>query len=195
LTRSYARVGWATQISGRRNGGVLENLPIRTIRLPNGEPANIPVETLVPDRRLEELDRSGIIPLLCDINSDSAYLLATPTVHRPAHDADSAKAERNAFATSLPNQMYVGEIARFINRKHAEFTTGLGAGEVETRFTGALKAFNVARDEPGDCGVVHVQIQDSATRTGHKELVIQVSSPKRVLHGRAGTELTLPIRA
>ena len=195
MTRSYGRVGWATQISGRRNGGVVENQPVRSLALPGGDSANLPLETHIPDRRLEEFDRSGIIPLLCDINSDAFYVLATPTVHRPAHNADPAKAERNAFAASLPYQMYVGEIARFINRRQAEFTSGFDPGEIEARFSRALEAFNVARDEPGDTGVVRVQVQDSATRPGKKELAIQISSPKRVLHGRAGTELTLPLRA
>jgi len=194
MTRSYARTGWSTEIAGRRDGGVIENLPVRSYVLPNGEKANLPLEAPVPDRRIEEFDRCGIIPLLCDINSDTAYILAAPSAHRPLHDSDTRKAEVNAFMASLPYQMYTGEIARFINRNLADLTSGLDTAEIETRFTRALAAFNVARDEQGNPGPVSVQIEESSAKPGQKDLVISVSSPPRVLHGRAAVQMSLPLR-
>ncbi len=194
MSRSHARVGWPTEISGRHNGGAIADLPLRSILLPNGEEANLPLEAIVPDRRLEEFDRTGIIPLLSDINNDSAYILIVPSVHRPMHDPDPAKAEKNAFMASLPYQMYAGEIARFINRKLAEFVSGAGASEIEARFARALEAFNVARDEKAEPGRVKVHVEESSTRPGQRDLVIHVASPRRVLHGRAELQMSLPLR-
>jgi len=195
MTRSFARLAWATEISGRRNEGMLENLPVRAVALPNGDTVNITVEALVPDRRLEEFDRSGIIPLLGDINTDVAYLLAAPSVHRPLHDSDPRKAEMNALMSSLPYQMYAGTIARFINRKFAELVSGGGAAEIEVRFARALAAFNTTRDGAAESDLVNVRVSDSEMQPGQRVLVISVMSPRQVMHGRAGVNLALPLRS
>jgi type VI secretion system protein ImpC len=194
MTISYAKTGWATQIGGRSAGSTLEDLAVHPFALPNGETVNIPLETIVSDRRLREFDHNGIIPLLCDSNSDDAYFLAEPSVNRPRHDADAAKAEKNAFMASLPYQMYAGEVARFINRRYNELTSGAGAAEIESHFAGALAAFNITRDEPGQPGRIKTRVAESSTAPGKQELTIEISSPPQILHGRAVVQMSLPLR-
>lgn len=194
MTRSYEKTGWATQIGGRSAGSTLENLAVHPFALPNGDTINIPLETIIPDRRLQEFDQNGIIPLLCDSNSDDAYFLAEPSVHRPRHDADAARAEQNAFMASLPYQMYAGEVARFINRRYSELTSGAGAAEIEAHFAQALAAFNITREEPGQPGRIKTRVAESPTTPGKQELTIEISSPPQILHGRAVIQMSLPLR-
>ncbi len=189
MTRSQARIGWPTDIAGPREGA-LDNLPVRPFTLTNGEEVNFPLEAPVPDRRLEEFDRCGIIPLLCDINSDTAYLLAAPSVHRPLHDSDTRQAEQNAFLSSLAYQLYAGEIARFINRKLAEWTAGVG-GDIAAYARKDIAAFNVARDNESSPGRVQVNIDEVS---GQKILAISIHSPREVLHGRAEVQMGIPLR-
>jgi len=190
LTRSQALTGWPSNISGRQDGS-LDNLPVRPLTLANGEEVNLPLEVVTSDRRLEEFDRIGIIPLVCEMNSDMAYILASPTVNRPMHDSDSGKAEMKAFMSSAPFQLYAGEIARFINRNLMDFVSGGNDQSIEQELTRALQAFNIARDDEGNPGPVSVNIgQDGQQRV----VSISVQSPRKVAHGRAIVQMAIPLR-
>jgi len=193
MVRSQAKTGWATQIAGRASGLMLENLAVHEFVLPNGDSTAIPLEIMVSDRRLQEFEKSGIIPLLCDSNADGAYILAAPTVYRPRHDADTGREENNAFMASLPYQLYAGDIARFINRRYNELVSGATAAEAENRVARTLVGYNISREDPGRPGRVKTNVVQSAA-AGKQELAIEMSSPPGVLHGRAVMHMSLPLR-
>jgi type VI secretion system protein ImpC len=195
MTRSYAQSGWPTQIARRETGRMLENLPVHALALPDGEAVTVPLETIITDQRLQEFDKNGIIPLLCDINMDSAYILAAPSVYRPRHDADANKAEMNALMASLPYQLYAGDIARTINRRYNELTSGAPAAECESRVAQMLAAHNVTRDDPGIPGRITTRTARSTTDPNKLELALEINSPPGILHGRAVVRMSLPLRS
>ncbi len=194
LTRSQKRVGWATEIGGRRPETILENLPVQQRALTSGELATCSLEYLLPEERVKECEKCGIMPLVCDNNTDMVYCLTTPTVRHPKHDPDPATADKYRLMASLPYQMYAGTIARFINRHYAELVTGGSEGEIEERVQQALAALNVTTGTVTESGTVTVELQPGEQTGAGPQLDIAITSPPSVLFGRVTVHLGLPIK-
>ncbi len=194
MTASQERIGWATEVGGKRLGTMVDNLPVHARSLPNGEQSMQPLEHLLPEARIKEFAKCGIMPLVCDRNTDMVYLLLAPTVRPPRHDPDPATADKYWMMASLSYQMYAGTIARFINRHYMEMVTGESADEIVQRVQQALAALNVTTGRDTQSGTVNVELSSDTEAGATPQLDISVRSPQPVMFGQATVNMALPLR-
>lgn len=117
--KSYVRLGWASQITGGRDG-VLGNLPVHEVKEDSTHYA-IPVETFVAQDALAEVTRSGFIMLTCPANSDAVVLSRAPVVYR----GPTVGAREGAPAEStLSDQLFVGRLAGAVEQLAAAIPEG-----------------------------------------------------------------------
>jgi len=114
--KSHARFGWPAGVTGTREGGLLENLPVRELTRSNGERVAVPTEAFLSTETQRALARIGITALAAQPNSDSAYLATATTAYVPPpkrtyEGASSGEAERLP-QTSLTDQLFVARLAQ-----------------------------------------------------------------------------------
>jgi predicted component of type VI protein secretion system len=109
--KSYAKIGWPTQITGQRDGA-LGNLPVYELKEDAGTYA-LPLEVLVSQDAHAEITRCGFVMLTCAVNSDAAVVTKAPVVYRGP--TVGARAEAAAEST-LADQLFVGRLAAAIDQ-------------------------------------------------------------------------------
>jgi hypothetical protein len=125
-SRSHARVGWPTEMAGRRSAEV-GDLPIHELRDERGRKVRVPLESLLSRDRVEDLARCGVIALAARDDSDAVFLPYTPTLYQPSG---------SEAAVSLPYQLLASRVARAVAEWVAE--PGGGPAELEERIRGMV---------------------------------------------------------
>jgi type VI secretion system protein ImpC len=192
ITSSFARLGWATEITGTRNGAI-ENLPVWEYTLKNGDKTNIPLETFLPMQLAGDIADSGIAPLTCQVNFDSAMAVTIPTAHIPETYGDRHSMEDSLLRATLPYQMLVAKIAHYIRLVHGQIVSGNSPEGIEEGFTKALVKFmsikgNLAVD------AVNVKVSPIQERKGYYDIALHIRPGRELLAGRAYIELHLQTR-
>lgn len=98
---SFARTGWGVDCVGVGDGGTLEDLPVRPLRLSSGELAQTPLEVLPSDQTVLQLSRDGWAVLAGRRNSDAVSLASAPVLREPAGGATAAEARRASLPFAL----------------------------------------------------------------------------------------------
>jgi predicted component of type VI protein secretion system len=124
--RSFARVGWPTEITGTRSGR-LDDLGLREIRSPAGRRARVPVESFLRADAVADLAAGGFAALCAEPDSDSAVLLRAPMVYRGPSPI------RPSQPISLPYQLLASRLARVVAAARHELADASSAAEVEQK--------------------------------------------------------------
>ncbi|HGJ67236.1 TPA: type VI secretion system contractile sheath large subunit [bacterium] len=192
ITSSFARIGWATEITGTRNG-VIENLPVWEYTLKNGEKTYIPLETFLPMQLAGDIADIGIAPLTCQINFDSAMAVTIPTAHIPETYGDRNSMDDSILRSTLPYQLLVAKIAHYIRLIYNQIISGNSAEGIEEGFTRALIKFMSIK---GNFVVdsVKVNVSPIQERMGYYDIAIHIKPGREILAGRAYIELHLQAR-
>jgi len=109
-TDAFAKDGWFMRTRGVEGGGKVENLPVHVFKVGGGKEMKCPTETLIPDRRENELSNFGFLPLLHCKNTDFAAFLGSQSCQKPQTYFD-AKANANAELSTKVN--YLMCVSRF----------------------------------------------------------------------------------
>jgi type VI secretion system protein ImpC len=113
LTEAFARYGWCAAISGMEHGGVVRGLPLQRILSDDGDTVvNCPTEIAITDRRREELDNLGFIPLCYEKGTDRAVFFEAHSCQKPRiYLSDS----QNLAAKESAKLEYTFAVSRFIH--------------------------------------------------------------------------------
>ena len=181
LVRSCIEKGWCTQISGQRGGGTVENLPLWPYRTA-GRQVSIPIDVLYSQNKELEFGEAGLVLLSCRINSDAAFVLSAPTVHRPARYSDPEETKEAQLHATLPYQLFATRMAHALRRIMRDIYTGLTAEQVSARFTGQLRSLlTKASEAPLPEGAVVVEVNDNEERPEFYDVVLRIRPPFQIL--------------
>lgn len=114
--KSHARFEWPCGITGPRDGGLVENLPVREVSLPSGERIAFPTEAFFSTETQRALGRIGLCALASQPNSDSAYLMSAATAYVPppkrTYEGGAAEFDERLPQASLGDQLFVARLAQ-----------------------------------------------------------------------------------
>ena len=137
---------------------VIEDLPIREVRLRTGESGQSPLEVMMAENQRADLARAGIVTLVSRINTDSAAILSAPTVHAPERYDDPEETRQAARRAALAFQFFVSRMTVCARRLAGAVAPGLSPEMVRTLFREILPQFL-----PGEKNIeaVEVEVRDS----------------------------------
>ncbi len=138
-TRSFARLGWCTDLMGQRAGGMLEDLAVRLYPRQGGQPVALPLETAVPDAVERDLSANGVMALSAAGGRDRAVLRFAPTVHQPGHYQDPGDRARARLQSTLPFQMFVGRSLDYALLLERTLVPGRSGEAIAADFDRALR--------------------------------------------------------
>lgn len=190
--RSFARIGWCTDIMGQRSSGMIEDLPVRSH--PHGsEAVAFPLETIVSDDVERDFTANGVMALSAALNSDRAYLRFAPTAHAPQHYQDPTDRARAKLQSTLPFQMFVGRLINYAMMVESAIVPGRGADQIASGYDRALRALiSTAGAVPKDAVVVAVE--PNADDPSRQDLNLRVRWPGfQSLPGAGEVELRWPL--
>lgn len=114
--KSHQRYEWPCGITGARDGGLVENLPVRELGLSSGERIAIPTEAFLSTETQRALARIGLLALASQPNSDAAYLMMAATAYVPppkrTYEGASSGPEERLPQASLGDQLFVARLAQ-----------------------------------------------------------------------------------
>lgn len=130
IANSFARTGWGVEITGPGDAGAIGDLPVRPLQLQTGEVVQSALEVLLPENRVLELSRAGIITFASRRNTDRAFLTTAPTFFRPARSED-----RNAYLdesrrATLPYQFFLTQVLAWTESVWCHLDPGRSAEEI-----------------------------------------------------------------
>ncbi len=192
LTSSFARIGWATEIIGMRNG-VIPDLPIHPYITKAKEEIYIPLETHLSIQMHSDLADNGISALTCRPNSDFAVLLSAPMVHIPEKYSEKSITEKSILRTTLPYQILVARIANYITIIQDKIVPGNTEVGIEESLTNALINF-LSIDGSTIIESIKVIVSVSQERPGYYDISVNISLGKEIMNGMADVDLNWQTR-
>ncbi len=192
LASSFAKIGWATEIIGMRNG-IIPDLPIRQHVTKTKEEIYIPLETYLPIQIHTDLSENGISALTCRPNSDFAVLLSAPMVHMPEIYSDKSITEKSILRTTLPYQLLVARIVNYITMIQDKIIPGNTERGIEESLTNALINF-ISIDGSTVIESIKVTVSVSQERHGYYDISVNISLGKEIMNGMADLELNWQAR-
>lgn len=193
LTGSVARIGWPSEISGIRGGGMLENLPVGIYASSSRDGDMIPLETLISEQMVADLAANGLWALTCRANTDVALILSAPTTHRPERYADAAATAESALRAALPYQLAATRIVQHVKQLYSEVVPGNTLEGIQSDFARALRGcFSSVGQLAADA--VRVEVIASEEHPDSHDMVLHIHPGREVLGGRVAVELRIHIR-
>jgi len=191
--RSFARIGWCTDIMGQRASGMIEDLPVRSYERPGAEIVSFPLETVVSDDVERDLSANGLMALSAALNSDRAFLRFAPTSHAPQHYQDPTDKARAKLQSTLPFQMFVGRLINYAMLIESIVVPGRGSDQISAAYDRALRALiGSAGAVPPDA--VAVAVVPNEQDPSKQDLHLRVKWPGfQSLPGAGEVELRWPI--
>jgi type VI secretion system protein ImpC len=189
VASAFARSGWGAEIAGPGEQGTVEDLPVRPLTLRTGEVVQAPLEAFLSEQRVLELSQAGLIAPACRRNSDAAFVVTAPVVHRPAGDGVGGARADTARRASLPYQLFVAQVTALLGQLVAYVDPLRPPQEIATTLTKGLEFLTTS--EAGPVLEVHAEAPaggEAAPLTLH---VRPVAGPLRGLPPFA-LELPLP---
>jgi type VI secretion system ImpC/EvpB family protein/type VI secretion system ImpB/VipA family protein len=121
IVRSFRDTSWPHRIVGTKNGGVIENLPVREIKssYEGEEGVAIPTEAFISTESQRDLAKSGVLVIASAPNSDAALVMNAPTAYVPppkrTYDSATTEPEVRFDRVSLIDQLFVARIVQFLH--------------------------------------------------------------------------------
>ena len=126
ILRSFRIHGWPTRINGLQTGGAVEELPAVSVTRPTGPGHTIVVtETMVPDRREDELVQCGLTPLVARGDSGLAEFVSAVTLNKPMQDHDPDATANAVIASRLAYVLTISRVTHYV-RAIARWAPSLG---------------------------------------------------------------------
>ncbi|MBN1602727.1 MAG: type VI secretion system contractile sheath large subunit [Chitinispirillaceae bacterium] len=115
MTDAFSKYGWCVNITGREGGGTVEGLPVHTFKTDSGDISyKCPTEIAITDRRDNELDNLGFIPLCHYKDTNYAVFFKTHSAQKPVK-YDNPDATANAeLSVHLTYLMAVSRFAHYM---------------------------------------------------------------------------------
>ena len=192
VVQSFRKTGWPCRITGARDGGTLENLPVREVGLAyeGSEKVAIPTEALIAVESQRALGRYGILAFASAPNSDEAYLLHAATAYitppKRTYDSETTEPEVRLPAVTLGDQLFVARLVQFLRALAAKMAPDSDPAEVKPVMEGALWA--LFENAPPGGPEITVEVRGAA---GAQSVAVTVR-PRRFL-GVALDELSLEV--
>jgi type VI secretion system protein ImpC len=192
ITQSFRKTGWPCRITGARDGGTLENLPVREVGLgyEGSEKVAIPTEALIAIDSQRALGRYGILAFASAPNTDEAYLLHAATAYvtppKRTYDSETTEPEVRLPAVPLGDQLFVARLVQFLRALGSKIPPGSDPAELKPVMEGAL--WELFETAPAGGPEIVVQIQGAPTA----EAVTVTVRPRRFL-GVGLEELSLEV--
>ena len=192
IVQSFRKTGWPCRITGARDGGTLENLPVREVGLgyEGTEKVAIPTEALIAIDSQRALGRYGILAFASAPNSDEAYLLHAATAYitppKRTYDSETTEPEVRLPAVPLGDQLFVARVVQFLRALGSKIPPGSDPAELKPVIEGAL--WELFENAAGGGPEISVEIQGAPTA----ESVTVTVRPRRFL-GVALEELSLEV--
>ena len=137
-TKSFEKHGWPCGITGVRDGGVVENLPVRDVAVSTyegSEKVAIPTEAFFSTETQRALGRIGILAMAAQPNSDSCYLATAATAYVPppkrTQDYDTAEDQVRLPQASLVDQLFVARLAQYLQALGAKISSSESPADIE----------------------------------------------------------------
>ncbi len=120
-TKSFEKHGWPCGITGVRDGGMIEDLPVHEVAVSTydgSEKVAIPNEVFFSTETQRALGRLGVLALAAQPNNDACYLISAATGYVPppkrTQDYDTAEDQVRLPQASLVDQLFVARLAQFL---------------------------------------------------------------------------------
>ncbi|MBW2526408.1 MAG: type VI secretion system contractile sheath large subunit [Deltaproteobacteria bacterium] len=116
---SFRKTGWPCRITGARDGGTIENLPVQEVPSTyGGEQVAVPTEALLAVESQRILARYGVLALATAPNSDEAYVVSAPTAYvtppKKTYDSETTEPELRLPRVALGDQLFVARVVQFL---------------------------------------------------------------------------------
>ncbi|MBI4699918.1 MAG: type VI secretion system contractile sheath large subunit [Deltaproteobacteria bacterium] len=142
---SFRKTGWPCRITGPRNGGTLEDLPVRQLVLSyeGVETVAIPTECFVSTETQRAMARYGALVLATAPNSDEIYLMTAPTAYvmpaKKTYDSETTEPEQRLPPVSLGDQLFAARLAQFLRALGGRLPSGSDPARLEPVLEAALR--------------------------------------------------------
>ena len=116
ITESFYNYGWCAAIRGvdQGGGGVVRKLPVHTFSTDEGDIAlKCPTEVAITDRRQNEIEISGFIPLIHCKNTDYAAFFAVPSANQPKKYFEPNANASAQLSSQLEHMLAVSRFAHY----------------------------------------------------------------------------------
>ena len=192
--RSFARLGWCTDIMGQRPSGMVEDLPVRATRH-GSQTVSLPLETAVPDAVERDLNDNGIMTLTAALNSDRAVLRLAPSAHQPGHYPDPADRARARLQSTLPFQLFVSRVVHYSMLIEGRVVPGRAAEQIQADYDRELRELlRSAGPVPPDA--VQVRVLPNEEDASRSDLALTIRWPgHQSLPGVGDLELRWPLNS
>ncbi len=188
--RSFDKYEWPCGITGVKDGGMIENLPVREIELASGERIAIPLEVFFSTETQRALGRLGVLALASQPNTDEAYLLTSSTAYvtppKKTYDSASTEPEMRLPQASLVDQLFVARLAQFLQALGSRISADSNPAEVEPVLNAALHELFRVAPPPGP----EIKLE---LRVGDRGMAAQVTIRPRRFLGVGMEEITLGV--
>lgn len=193
VVASFKDTGWPCRVVGPKNGGLVENLPVREVNVSSYEgdaAVAIPTEAFVSTDTQRDLAKYGVLLLASAPNSDAAVVMHAPTAYvtPPKKTYDSATTEPEVRLERVPlgDQLFVARLSQFLRALASKLPPNADPAEAAKLVKGAAWAlFEGAR--PGS-----VEIDVTAKKDGPHTSVAITVHPRRFL-GVTLEQITLEV--
>ncbi len=192
INRSFAKIGWATEITGTKNG-TIEDLPVREHTLRNKEKVFMPLSAYISTQLASDLADNGIATLTCRPNFDSATITSVPTAFLPTKYSDQRSTETSVLFATLQYQLLVSRIAQYIRLIQDKIVPGNNPQGIEDGFTDALIRFISIKGRSAVSGI-QVKVTPEKDKPNLFDIGIYIKPSNEILGGMAYVELHLPVR-
>jgi type VI secretion system protein ImpC len=111
VTKAFVEDGWYMRTRGVEGGGVVDGLPLHLFEEAGGKTIKCPSETLIPERRENELSNLGFLPLVYYKDSDKAVFMGSQTCQKAKKFHDAAANANAELSTKLNYMLCVSRFA------------------------------------------------------------------------------------
>lgn len=146
IVKSFRDTNWPQRIAGIKNGGVIENLPVREIKssYEGDEGVAIPTEAYISTDSQRELSRLGVLVIAAAPNTDQGLVLHAPTAYVPppkrTYDSATQEPEIRLEKVTLIDQLFVARVIQFLHALCSKFPSASEPSEVEPVLKAAMWA-------------------------------------------------------
>jgi predicted component of type VI protein secretion system len=191
VLESFAKTGWPHRITGARDGGIVENLPVHELAIgyEGADRIAIPTEVFFSTETQKALGRLGVLALASQPNSDAAYLLSAATAYVPlpkrAMGEEGPEAPPRLPRAPLGDQLFVGRVVQFLRALGGKIGPDEAPAQVKKVLEAAL--WELFRDAPAG-----MELEVDVSRGGHGLEGTVTLHPRR-FHGVSMESITLGV--
>ncbi len=180
VARSFAETGWPTPLSGRGDGGKIENLPLWNYSA-SGVSARIPLEMKIPESKEVELSEAGFAVLSCRPNDDAAHVAFAPVVHRPEKFDEAEANEEARLHATLACQLMTARIAQHLLRFERELTPSLAPEKLQAELAAHLQALFKSAGTTLAPEAMTIEVSESPEHADRWYAALRLHPPEEIL--------------